>query len=121
MPATLTARTWAGTAGSPAELHAVARHIGDGAVYVSDVLRSVLEELGTVTWRPVAGDYPYEWVAIDFDHGCGSVRVFAPDLGCRQATVLVLDRRGGEAGRATFNNLSDNLVAAVVVAELSAA
>jgi hypothetical protein len=120
MPATLTGRTWAGTTGNPAELHAVAQHIGAGAVYLSDVLRAVLEELGDFAWRPVAGDYPNKWLAIDFDHGCGSVRVFAPDVECRQATVLVLDRRGGEAGRAAFTNLSEDLVAAVVVAELVA-
>lgn len=118
MPATLTLRTWTRSVGA-SELNATAQHIGEGAVYVSDVLRAVLEELGDVVYTPITGDYPGDWVGIDFPFGTDGahVRVWTVDLEVRGCALAVFDRNCVRAGGATFDNLPEHLVAAVVVAE----
>ena len=87
-----------------------------GAGYLAEVVDVVTgQPLGTFTWSVATGDYPNDWVAVDFDATDGrTVRVVTRDLDCRSLTVIVAGPRG-EAARATFDNLPASLAAAVVI------
>jgi hypothetical protein len=114
---------------SAAELRgaAYAVRVGEteGPRWVADVLTHVLEELqgplGTFAWTPVDGDYPFDWVGVDFPVGTtgAKVRVATVDIGISGGTVWLFDRHGVELGKATFENLPAHLAAAIVVAEVT--
>jgi hypothetical protein len=111
---------WPATS-SPEQLHVAARAFGEGAIYVADVVRAVIEDLGDVVFLTRSGDYPFDWVGVDFPVGSDGafIRVRSVDLEIRGCAVKIFDRHGVEAGGATFENLTEHLAAAVIVAEVT--
>jgi hypothetical protein len=111
MPATTTRRAAATRAAKPAD--------PDGLRYLADVHSALLEAgFAPAAGRPISGDYPNDWVGIEYSVGRATVRVVTRDLECRDLLVVVADRRGVEAARATFANLPASSVAAVIAAEV---
>lgn len=127
-PAAAPATPWT-RATSAAELRgaAYAVRIGEteGPRWIADVLTAVLEDattrVGTLAWTPIDGDYPFDWVGVDFPIGTAGakVRVTTVDLGISGGAVRLFDRYGVQLGCATFENLPAHLAAAIVIAEVS--